>query len=60
MTRIELPAAARLLVRLVLVLGLLWLVVFAHASVGWINLGVMLLGLAGLLTLLHLYNRGQR
>ncbi|WP_200936462.1 MULTISPECIES: hypothetical protein [unclassified Plantibacter] len=35
-------------------------VIIANQSVGWLNLGVMLLGLAGLITLLALYNRKFR
>ncbi len=36
------------------------LVILGQASVGYPGLGLMLLGLAGLLVLLYIYNRGQR
>lgn len=35
-------------------------VIIANQTTGWANLGVMLLGLAGLITLLALYNRRYR
>ncbi len=39
---------------------LVTIVVVANQTTGWINLGVMLLGLLGLIGLLALYNRKYR
>ncbi|MBU5422984.1 hypothetical protein KQI48_09940 [Cellulomonas hominis] len=36
------------------------LVVVSQRTVGWANLGLMLVGLGGLLALLHSYNRTYR
>lgn len=46
--------------RFALAAGCVALVVVNQRTVGWANLGLMLLGLAGLLALLHSYNRTYR
>lgn len=45
---------------LVAFIALVTLVVVANQSTGWINLGLMLAGLLGLVGLLALYNRKYR
>lgn len=47
-------------VRFVLAAVCVALVVLGRRSVGWADLGLMLVGLAGLLALLHSYNRTYR
>lgn len=56
----ERRALAWTLTRFALAAACVVLVVVSQRTVGWANLGLMLLGLAGLLALLHSYNRTYR
>jgi hypothetical protein len=54
------PERLRLLGAAIAFVGLVTLVVVANQTTGWLNLGLMLLGLLGLIGLLALYNRKYR
>jgi hypothetical protein len=56
----ERRALAWTVARFTLAAACVVLVVVSQRTVGWANLGLMLLGLAGLLALLHSYNRTYR
>jgi hypothetical protein len=56
----ERRAQAWTVARFALAAACVVLVVVSQRTVGWANLGLMLLGLAGLLALLHSYNRTYR
>lgn len=50
----------RILLGVVFAAGCVAVIVVAQQTVGWAPLGLMLLGLAGLLLLLGIYNRRYR
>lgn len=56
----ERRAVAWTAARFVLAAACVVLVVVSQRTVGWANLGLMLVGLGGLLALLHSYNRTYR
>lgn len=56
----ERRALAWTVTRFALAAACVVLVVVSQRTVGWVNLGLMLVGLAGLLALLHAYNRTYR
>lgn len=56
----ERKAVARTVLKLALAVVCVALVVVAQRTVSWLNLGLMLVGVAGLLALLHSYNRTFR
>lgn len=58
--REELRDRLGVLLRLLAVAICVVVVVVAHRSVSWLNLGIMLAGLTGLLLLLAQYNRKYR
>lgn len=53
-------AVAWTVARFLLAAACVVLVVVSQRTVGWANLGLMLVGLGGLLALLHSYNRTYR
>lgn len=53
-------AVARIVLQLIAVAACVGLVVWAHDAVSWGRLGLMMIGVAGLLTVLYLYNRRYR
>lgn len=49
-----------LVLRLLAAAGCVAVIVIAHGTVSWVNLAIMLAGLAGLIVLLAQYNRKYR
>lgn len=56
----EAGTTVKTLIRLLVALASVTLVVWAHRTVSWGSLGLMLIGLAGVLIVLYLYNRDHR
>ncbi|MDR6938592.1 DUF6903 family protein [Arcanobacterium hippocoleae] len=50
----------RIVLAVIFYLGCVGLAIYGNTIPGWSGLGIMMLGLAGILTLLYLYNRRNR